>query len=265
MLKKSIGVFVRSSVLVGCISWSHSALADDAADIGFDRPGIGFSTSILPVDRAAFEQGLPDIVYNKSKIDGKRVKTTVYQADTLIRGGLGGNVELQMGWSGPTWLRRTSSDGSEQHFGYADSSIGLKAGIPLPNKQLSLAFLLATTMNTGDAEFGDTKRTVSFGSTLNYNITDAYSTSLYANVDRYDGHNTWTISPDLSFDITDTVGSFVEYGYKKEQGHTQQSVLGGGFTWKIHPRVQLDLSADFGLNQEAPDLQTGFGVSFVLP
>jgi hypothetical protein len=264
MLTKRTGLWPAICLVISTVSLNHVAHAD-TAPVSFDRPGIGFSTAIMPADHVAWEQGLPDIMYSKDKINGNSVKTTVYQADTLIRTGLGSNVELQLGWAGATWLRSSSSAGSQQQFGYADSSIGLKAAVPLTNQQLSLAFLLATTLNTGDAEFGDDKKTLSFGSTLNYDINDAYSAALYANLDRYDGDNTWTVSPSLSLALTDSVASFVEYGYSKTQGQPQQSVMGGGFTWAVSPKIQLDVSADVGLNQDTPDMQGGFGVSFSFP
>lgn len=254
-----------SALLVMTVSLSTIAQAADTDSVGFDRPGIGFSTAIMPANHVAWEQGLPDMTYSKNKIDGQSIKTTMYQADTLIRTGLGSNIELQLGWAGATWLRSSSNTGSQQHFGYADSSIGIKALLPLSSQQLSWAVLLASTLNTGDAEFGDDKKTLSVGSTLNYDINDAYSTALYANVDRYDGDHTWTVSPSLSFALTDNIGSFIEYGYSKAQGQSQQSVMGGGLTWMVHPKVQLDLSADIGLNHEAPDLQGGFGISINFP
>lgn len=253
------------SILVLSSGISMLVHADDAPAVGFDRPGIGFSTNIMPEDSVAWEQGLPDFSYSKDKSGGQSIKTTIYQADTLIRTGLAPHVELQLGWAGPTWSKVSGAGVSDKSSGYADTSIGLKAALPLSSQQWSLAFLGASTLNTGDADFGADKRTISFGSTANYDINDKYSAALYANVDRYYGSNTWTVSPSVAASLTDSMGSFVEYGYSKTKGESQQSVLGGGLTWMIYPRVQLDVSADFGLNNSAPDIQGGFGISVMTP
>lgn len=238
--------------------------ADDQPAPGFDRPGIGFSTSIMPANSVAVELGLPDFSYSKQKVAGQTVRNSVYQTDVLLRTGLGGNAELQLGWQGPMWSRSKTAGQTQRDSGYGDTSIGLKVAVPLPLQSLSLAFLGGSSLTTGDATFGDDKRTASFGSTLNYQLNDRFSAALYGNVDRYDGENTWTASPSLSFNLTDRLGSFVEYGYSKSKGQPQQSVVGGGLTFMLCPRVQLDVSADLGVNDQAPDVQGGFGISIAL-
>lgn len=241
------------------------AYADEAqTEVGFDRPGIGFSTSIMPANSVAVELGLPDVSYSKQKVAGQTQRDSLYQTDMLLRTGLGGNAELQLGWAGAMWSRSKSAGQTQRESGYGDTSIGLKVAIPLPVPSFGLAFLGASTLTTGDASFGAEKRTASFGSTLDYALNDRMSAALYGNVDRYAGDNTWTLSPSVSLSLTDRLATFAEYGYSKSKGQPQQSVLGGGLTFMLCPRVQLDISADLGLNQQAPDVQGGIGVSIAL-
>ena len=142
---------------------------------GFDRPGIGFSTSIMPANSVAVELGLPDFSYSKQKVAGQTERSSVYQADVLLRTGVGGNAELQLGWQGPMWSRSKSAGQTQRESGYGDTSIGLKVAVPLPVEALSLAFLAGSTLTTGDASFGADKRTASVGSTLNYQLNDRIS------------------------------------------------------------------------------------------
>lgn len=251
--------------LLSGLGVSFAAQAEDAPEPEFDRPGIGFSTNIMPVGRVAWEQGLPDFSLSNSKVGGQQVKQSSYQADALIRTGLTPQLELQLGWDGPSWSRTSGAGQSQHESGYGDSSVALKALVPLSSQVWSLAVLAATSLNTGDAAFGDDKRTVSLGSTANYAFNDQYSAALYANVDRYAGDSGWTISPSFSATLSPNSSGFVEYGYQKTKGESQQSVLGGGITWMVHRRVQLDLSADVGLNAAAPDVQGGFGISVLFP
>ena len=65
----------------------------------FDRPGAGFATTVLPAGTVALEQGLP--TYERQREDGYLDRT--YSADSLIRVGLGGPIELQVG--GSAWNR----------------------------------------------------------------------------------------------------------------------------------------------------------------
>lgn len=257
-------------LLAASVVLCSQAYADDGAaqepqpEIGFDRPGIGFSTNIMPASSVALELGLPDFSYSKQKVAGQTRRDSVYQSDVLIRTGLGGNAELQLGWAGPMWARSKSAGQTQRESGYGDSSVGLKIAVPLPSQTFGLALLGASTLTTGDAEFGDDKRTSSFGATLDYQLNDQVSAALYSNLDRYDGENTWTLSPSISLGFTDQLAGFVEYGYSKSSGQPQQSVVGGGLTFMLCPRVQLDISADVGVNNEAPDVQGGFGISIAL-
>ncbi len=72
-----------------------------AADFEFDRPGEGLSTGITPVGNVAWEQGLPTARYSKS---GDQTETTL-SADMLLRTGLSDDLELRLGWAGPTWTQ----------------------------------------------------------------------------------------------------------------------------------------------------------------
>lgn len=241
------------------------AYADEAeAEVGFDRPGIGFSTSIMPANMVAVEVGLPDFSYSKQKVAGQTQRDSLYQTDMLLRTGLGGNAELQLGWAGAMWSRGKSAGKTRHESGYGDTSLGLKVAVPVPVQSFSLAFLAGSTLTTGDTSFGADKRTASFGATLDYQLNDRMSAALYGNVDRYDGDNTWTLSPSVSINLTDRLATFAEYGYSKSKGQPQQSVLGGGLTFMLCPRVQLDISADLGLNQQAADVQGGIGISVAL-
>lgn len=75
-----------------------------AADFSFDRPGSGIGTGITPVGQLVWEQGLANAHYAESTTaDGEKVKTTSLNADMLLRTGLAENIELQLGWAGPSW------------------------------------------------------------------------------------------------------------------------------------------------------------------
>lgn len=58
---------------------------------GYDRPGLGFAAAALPAGAVTLEQGLPDW----SRTDG----ASLFTADTLLRVGMGGPFELQLGTS----------------------------------------------------------------------------------------------------------------------------------------------------------------------
>jgi hypothetical protein len=66
------------------------------------------------------------------------------------------------------------------------------------------------------------------------------------------------------FSITDELGAYVEwYGiYSSEEGTGPSNNINGGFTYLITPNLQLDWRIGAGLSQDAPDFQTGVGISW---
>ncbi|MDB5971244.1 MAG: hypothetical protein JWQ90_3694 [Hydrocarboniphaga sp.] len=222
----------------------------------FDRPGISFPTSTIPVGGFAIEQGLPDLSYDS----GSGLRSTQYGFDTVVRVGAAAHAELQLITALYNRLDQHDTSGSHHADGSGDTGVALKLGLPGNDGRRSMAFLGSLMFPTGDTEFSEGKPTVSLGTSASFALGDQQALSLYANVDHNDGRNTWTLSPDVSFELSDTVGAFVEAGATLARGDDDY-VGGGGFTWLVLPNVQLDVYADLGLTAKSTDLQSGFGVS----
>jgi len=225
------------------------ALADTPA---FDRPGIAFSTTTLPVGGLAWEQGLPDFVHES----GGGASTTLYSAGTNVRIGLTPRVELQVGAALFNWL---DGDGGNDS-GIGDSSLALKAALPSELKDFSWAVLGAVSLPTGDDPFTADDPRYDLGVTVSQDLDGDLSAAFYVNASHLDGDTTWSVSPSLGWAVNDRLGAYVEAGADFGAG-ARDRLAGGGLTWMLSPTVQLDLSAVFGLNDETPDMAGGFGVS----
>ena len=223
----------------------------------FDRPGIAFSTTTIPLGSFSFEQGLPDFQHSS---DGG-TKTTLYSAGTNLRIGLGEIVEFQVGTALFNHQKTQVSGVSESVNGRGDSSLAVKVALPSSSKTFSWAVLGSVGFATGEDPFTAGERQYDLGTTLNFNVNDSYSTAFYVNVTRFERENTYTFSPSLSFAVTDTVGAYVEAGVSHMKQSPNSAVAGGGITWMVTPAVQLDVSADFGLNSASLDIQGGLGIS----
>lgn len=222
----------------------------------FDRPGIAFATSVLPAGSFDWEQGLPDL--ERDSTDG--VRSTTYTADTTLRLGLTSTLEVQLG--GSLWNRfevRTAGI-SMSGTGAGDTRLALKWAPVLSSKDVTFAMLGSVTMATGSAAFTNGRSIVSLGATVARDLGDGRSVALYANVDRSGGAYTWTLSPSFGFPISGNLAGYVEAG-RTFGGGAWSAVAGGGLTWLLHDRVQLDLYADGGLTSRSPDLLAGFGIS----
>lgn len=228
-----------------------TAQADTPA---FDRPGIAFSTTTLPRGGVSWEQGLPDF----QRDDDGGVRITQYSADTNLRIGLADGVEVQL--SGSPFNMARARGGPTEH-GAGDSGVAVKLALPSGAGKFSWAVLAGATFDTGARAFTNGDTQYSLVTTFGYDVSDAVSSSLYLAANRSDGATTWAWSPSVGFAIDARFGAFVEAGFDYPEHGPATRIAGGGITWMATPRLQLDLSVDFGLNDAAPDAQGGVGFS----
>ena len=227
------------------------------ADVpAFDRPGFAFASSTLPAGTWDLEQGLPDLQRDNSE----GVHSTLYGADTTLRWGLTRNVEVQLTGSAWNRLDMRAAGVSTRSEGMGDTGIAIKWAPTLPSKDLTLAILGGVTFATGDRAFTNGQASYALGATLARDLGAGRSLGLYANLNRSGGASTWTLAPSFNFSINEQVGAFVEAG-RVFGGGTSSTLVGGGVTWLLHERVQLDLYERRGVTSRNPDEQAGFGVS----
>ena len=227
-----------------------------AADFEFDRPGEGLSTGITPVGNVAWEQGLPTARYSKS---GDQTATTL-SADMLLRTGLSDDLELRLGWAGPTWTQVKSNGQTEEDEGLGDVSIGLKKAIDLDDDKLSMALLAEAIIATGNAGFTNEEDIYSLGSVVSYQYNDLVSTALTMRYEWQDSN--WAVSaiPSLGYRITDRWSGYSELIYRKAESVDNQYALGTGVMYALNDRVQLD--ANVGVDLDGADRSYFSGLGF---
>ncbi len=227
-----------------------------AADFEFDRPGEGLSTGITPVGNVAWEQGLPTARYSKS---GDQTAITL-SADMLLRTGLSDDLELRLGWAGPTWTQVKSNGQTEEDDGLGDVSIGLKKAIDLDDDKLSMALLAEAIIATGNAGFTNEEDIYSLGSVVSYQYNDLVSTALTMRYEWQDSN--WAVSaiPSLGYRITDRWSGYSELIYRKAESVDNQYALGTGVMYALNDRVQLD--ANVGVDLDGADRSYFSGLGF---
>ena len=227
-----------------------------AADFEFDRPGEGLSTGITPVGNVAWEQGLPTARYSKS---GDQTETTL-SADMLLRTGLSDDLELRLGWAGPTWTQVKSNGQTEEDDGLGDVSIGLKKAIDLDDDKLSMALLAEAIIATGNTGFTNEEDIYSLGSVVSYQYNDLVSTALTMRYEWQDSN--WAVSaiPSLGYRITDRWSGYSELIYRKAESVDNQYALGTGVMYALNDRVQLD--ANVGVDLDGADRSYFSGLGF---
>lgn len=225
----------------------------------FDRPGIAFSSSTLPAQSFAWEQGLPD--FQQDRADG--ITERAYAASTRLRYGITDRWEVQL--AAPVF-EEIDTSGSGVAFttaGAGDLAVALKLSLTSGNGPVGVAVLGTISFPTAERELSNRSEQYSFGVTASWSPSDSQSVALYANVDVLDGDATWTLSPNWSFALSDRVDGYLEVGYQFSDARDQpdNAVAGGGLAWLVRPNVQLDVYGLGGLTRASTDLAAGCGVS----
>jgi len=223
----------------------------------FDRPGIAFSAEVLPVGAVAWEQGLPDFEYDRQS----GTRTHLLSAGSNVRIGISERLEVQI--AGSAWNRRTvREDGvSRRENGAGDSALALKLILPPLSESLSLGMLASVSVATGTREFSDDATSFALGVALARELANGSSLGLYLNATHADGAYGYTFSPSLGFELSERLSAYVEAGYDDGENATATTVAGGGLMFRVTETIQLDASANFGLNSQSPDVSGGIGLS----
>jgi len=242
--------------VVACAVVAAPSHADTPA---FDRPGIAFAPTTLPANSFAWEQGLPD--FQRDRSDG--VTQSLYAASTRLRYGISDRWEVQL--AAPLFQQiDTHGQGqASRATGAGDLSMAVKAGLTPAAGKFNAALLGVVSLPTARRDTGLGSEQYSLGATAGWSPSEQQSLALYANVDLLEGHATWTVSPNWSIALSDTVGGYLEGGYQfgNAKGQPANAVAGGGLTWMVTPVVQLDAYALAGLTRSSTDLSAGCGVS----
>jgi hypothetical protein len=226
----------------------------DAPD--FDRPGAGFATSVLPAWTVALEQGLP--TYQRQN-DGGLVSSQ-YTADTIWRLGLGGMTELQLGGSVWNQLFTHGVGPRTQTEGRGDSSLALKV-VPAGEGSFSWGMLGQITFADGDRAFTNGARKYTLGTTVQWQPSETYATTLFLNVDRLRGKNTWTLAPNFNFQLNKKLMVYLESDLIRDPVDGDELLGGGGVALMLGERTQIDAHVLHRLGTHGPDLVTGLGVA----
>ncbi|MCU5783680.1 hypothetical protein MA04_02980 [Alcanivorax balearicus MACL04] len=229
----------------------------------FDRPGAGFNPEVLAPGSMIWEQGLPDVTRNKE--DG--TTSTLYQYDSRLRLGLTDQLEVQ--FFGDPYRRMTTS-GAGDVDGPGNAGIALKMNIPTRNERASFGVMTSVEFNTGKAAFrnygsdGKEARSVYLGVTGGWELNDRQSVAAYLDVTRTDEDDVYTFSPSWQTTLDEDWALYLEYKVSFGDLDDEDHLAGGGVTWMVTDKLQLDLYSDFGITSDSTDYESGFGVSYLI-
>ena len=253
------GVVRVVAIVATSLVWTASLRAEGPA---FDRPGIGFSPTVLPRGGFAWEQGLPDYFRNDS--DG--VTEKLYSASSRARFGVTDRWEIQAAAPLYARLEIDGSDGDSSVSGIGDLAVAAKVQLTSGEGRFNAGLLGTVVFPTGKEELSLGTELYSLGGSVDWALSDSQSLAFYANVDVLDGDAFWIVSPSWSYSLTENLSGYIEYGYVfAAHGEPADQSAGVGITWMVAENIQLDIYGLWGLTSESLDATMGCGFSIFVP
>lgn len=247
----------RMRMAVLAMLTSSLALPALAGNPGYDRPGYGFTPVVLGTGDITIEQGLPD--WSRSRQNG--ITRSQYSADSLLRIGIGGPLELQLGSSPWNSLRQSGAGSDDYSHGHGDTILGLKLALPSSSQAVSWGLLGSVEFTDGAKAFRGDRRQYLLGAQFNLQASERNSLGLYLQNVRSDGTDSTTVAVSDNYMPNNTLVLYVETARLHTPGQGSGTVAGAGLGWLITPRVQLDAGFDRRLDGAVPDWQTNLGVA----
>jgi hypothetical protein len=220
---------------------------------GYDRPGYGFDPTPLAPGGFAFEQGLPTWTLDH---DGG-VRSSQYVTDSLLRVGLGADMELQLGGAP---FARLDQRGAGTVRGHGDDSLGLKLGLPSGKADWSWGLLGTVEFTDGTPGLRNDRRQYTLGLVAQQQLDETRQWSYYAQMQRTGDQNGLLAAADYGYAINDRWSIYGEAAAQHDGGRNGLQ-LGNGLTWLPNPRLQFDAWWRRRVAGHADDWEAGFGVA----
>ncbi len=252
------------SLLSLCLS--SPARADDAMTT--DQPGFGVTPDVVGTGRFQIETSA-----SYQRDHQQDVTTRTYATPTLLRLGVSDNWEVRLSSDG--WIRqRTNQPGTPtaHDSGTGDASLGLKwhtqDGDDKSAKP-SMAWLFDIGVDSGSAAFRGQGLTPLLRMASSWNLPDDWSFSVMPGLysqrnddgDRYVGG---MLSLSLGKALTQQASGSLEFAAQQiasVKNGGKVYTFDAGLAYVLSESVQVDASANFGLNRNAPKLNAGLGLS----
>lgn len=242
--------------VIPCLALS----ADDWPD--FDRPGILFAPSVLPVGVWSIELGLPDL----SRTSQHASRVIDAELHTMLRYGLLEKLELQLELAPYSWRHTRTDDSTIRQSGYSDARLGSRYDLTDVISGWFMADAVAIQagiqLKTGHRDFTESSHEIDLGIVLSWELGyDDHAVDVMAQGFHASDDTSWFFATTYGAPLNQSVSAFVETGLWL--GDTDGSVIGGGFVWRPSAQMQLDSYVLQRLSGDVADTQWGLGFSWM--
>ena len=233
-----------------------------------DRPGLDTPPCVVAEGTVQFEIGLADWSLDRSAAD--RTDSFVV-GDALLRYGLTPNIELRAGWQAflVERVRDYGTGAVNRQSGAGDVTLSAKINLA-PDGMAPVAILPFVTVTTGKASLGAGTWEAGFLVPVSIDASDRVSLLLtpeiaaMADEDGAGRHLALGTSAGVGLSLSDRIYSSVEAQLVRERdpaGSLTEAVAGAFLGWQPGADSQFDIGAQFGLNDDSPDVELYLGLT----
>lgn len=244
-------------LVAAALGWLLLVTPAFAANPGYDRPGYGFNPAVLGAGDVTLEQGVPD--WSLDRQNGGSI--SLYTVGSLLRIGIGGPLELQLGSSAFNYLQQTGPGTDYSSQGHGDSHLGLKLALPSSNKAFTWGLLGSVEFTDGARDFRNDRPQYLLGAEFNLQADEHNSLGAYLEEVRAGSSDSTTIALSDNYSLTQTLTVYAGAALLHVADQGSGTVAEAGLAWMVSPRVQLDTGLDRRLSGTVTQWQAHLGVS----
>lgn len=257
-----------AAALIVVIMLPTAAEAQDQRNFCPDRPGLGTPACTLDDGQLAIELGVMDWTLDR-QADNRT--DTVVTGDVLLRYGLTGDLEAQLGWSMFGHARARSGGREEKSSGTGDILLAIRHNMRNPDGSgFALAVMPYVTLPAGGSAIGagdwGAGLLVPISRELPAGFQLGFTGSVEAAVDedRNGRHLAYGAIIGLDVPLSEAVGTTIEFSARRNDdpsGAAIELLAGLSMAWSPDAPLQFDVGANFGLNRNTPDVQLYLGIA----
>ena len=246
---------------LGLLAAVPAARAQEAGPIATDRPGFAFNPTVVPQGAFQVEIGTPFVTRFNGADDAS---ATAVSLPTGLRYGLTPRFEVRLNSSVYNSSRVSDGDDSETVDGFGDVEIGAKYQLLVSDgSSPNLALLPSVIVPTGEDGFTAGDPVIGLNASAGLPLPNGLGATFVAGVTiptADESNATGNFVAVLGRSFTPVISGYVEAAAFPTDGSTPL-FAGAGLAYLVSNTVQIDVSFDVGLNDDAPDLLGGFGIS----
>lgn len=232
-----------------------------------DRPTKSNFACTVPQGMVQLETDLGN--WTRTDAGDTRVDTILYTNPTL-KYGLTGSTDIEASIAPYATVRTRTAQGTQTLHGVGDLTLRLKQRLTDPTGQVQIALLpfvkiptAKTGIGNGETE-GGVIVPINIALPKGFTLTFGPEGDVLADSDGHGHHAQLVGTANLAKAVTSKFTLIGEFWIARNfdpAGYVTQTSADVAASYLLRPTLQLDLGANFGLNQATPDAQIYLGVS----